>query len=55
MKHQIEEEHCAAQHSTPRTTTPDILLGLSELIFLKAKAVDEVFAHLLHLVIRKHL
>ena len=34
---------------------PDILFRLCELIILKAEAVNEVFTHLLHLVIRKPL
>ena len=35
--------------------SPNILLRFCELIILKAEAVNEVFTHLLHLVIRKPL
>ena len=36
-------------------SAPDIHVGLCELVVLEAEAVDEVLAHLLHLIVRKHL
>ena len=39
----------------PVVDQPDIHIRVCELIILKSKTVNEIFTHLLHLVVRKHL